>query len=191
MYGLNIHLQSFQLNNNLINKTDKIRVSITTIPDENKEHFVIEAKKINNIHHFFNVNISKDTKKIMFVFRKKNYLQNDPIIASTIVSIDQLPKSANDSSNTEMKNINIYEPLHNIKNIKFANQGRRIFGQMQIQFSPADSFPVSSFKDTYNNPKKNQHKSDKHNIFDHINENHNHNHNQNQNDYILIDDKYY
>lgn len=185
MYGLNIYLQSFQLKNNLFNKTDKIRVSITTMPDENKEHFVIEAKKINNIHHFFNVNISKNTTKIIFVFRKKNYLQNDPIIASTIVSINQLPKSATDSSNTEMKNINIYEPLQNNKNFCFANQSRRVFGQMQIQFTPTDSFSVASFKDAYNNPKKNQSKSAKHSSFG------NHNENCYQNDYILIDNKYY
>ena len=46
LYGLTIHLLSFQLNDNLIHNNDKIRVSITTIPEEKKQNFIIDPKDI-------------------------------------------------------------------------------------------------------------------------------------------------
>lgn len=72
MYGLNIHLESFYLNHNLIQQNDKIRVSITTIPEEHKESFIVDANKINEIHHFFTVNVSKYTKE-SFCFQKEKH----------------------------------------------------------------------------------------------------------------------
>ena len=47
-YGLDIHLESFYLNRNIIQANDKVRVSITTIPEENKEAFVVDADKTGN-----------------------------------------------------------------------------------------------------------------------------------------------
>ena len=81
MIGLNIHLKSFKLNPSIINENEKVRVSITTLPDQNKEAFVIEAKQMFCVHHFFTVNVSDKTEKIVFVFRKKGIF-DDPIIAS-------------------------------------------------------------------------------------------------------------
>ena len=155
MYGLNIHLQSFNLKRSIAHGSDKIRVSITTIPEERKEAFVIEASKMKDVHHFFTVNVDKNTQKIIFVFRKKSFLNNDPIIASTVVRNDELPQSANDTNNTEMKTINIFEPISGDKKSFYSPQNRKVFGQMHIQFTPTEPFPAPSFKDSYNHYKKN------------------------------------
>ena len=86
MYGLNIHLKSFKLNPKLASGNDKIRVSITTLPEKNKEAFVTEARQMNFVHHFFTINVTDQTQKIIFVFRKIEFF-DDPIIASTIVHV--------------------------------------------------------------------------------------------------------
>ena len=146
MYGLNIHLQSFILNRSLIHSGDKIRVSITSVPDEYKEAFVVDCDKSNNVHHFFTINVTNQTKKIIFVFRKKSFINNDPIIASTIVQIKDLPQSDTDTNNTEVKTIDIYEPIQHMQHSAFAVQNRPVYGQMRIQFTPTTAFPPSAFK---------------------------------------------
>lgn len=137
MYGLNIDLQSFKLNPNLIKENNKVRVSITTFPEENKQAVIIDAKKMNYIHHFFKENITNETKKIMFVFRKKSFINNDPIIASSMIDSKNLPLPCN-KNNTEIKTIYLYEPLRN------GNKNRRILGEMQVQFTLTEPFPVCS-----------------------------------------------
>lgn len=165
VYGLNIHLYAFQLNHDLLHNNEKIRVSITTLPEEKKQHFRINPKYINNINHSFSVNITKKTKKIVFVFRRKNFLRNDPIIASTIITDDEIPKSIGDTNNTELKTIFIFEPLSKIRkeNREFGkcytsknniNSNRRIVGQMNIQFQLTDPFPEQEY---HNKSKKNGH----------------------------------
>lgn len=147
MYGLNIHLISFTLEKNLISPSDKVRVSITTIPEENKQSFIIEANKMNYVHHFFTVNITDQTKKIIFVFRKKSFIQSDPIIASTVIHANEFPKSLNDQANTEIKTINIYESMAQINNFgyKYPYDSRRVFGQMQVQLVLTEAFPTKAF----------------------------------------------
>lgn len=138
MYGLNIHFQSFKLNPALVQKNDKIRVSITTVPELNKDAFVVDYKMMDHVHHFFTVNITEETKKIIFVFRKKSFFHNDPIIASTIIHSDAFPKE-NDSNNLEVKTVNILEPVVSGK------KDRQTLGQMNIQFSvttTSQTFPT-------------------------------------------------
>lgn len=154
MYGLNIHLESFYLDHNLISKNDKIRVSITTIPEEHKESFIVDANKIREIHHFFTVNVSKYTQRIIFVFRKKNMIGKNHIIASTVVQMSDIPQSINDMNNREMKNIKIYEPFQHLENDLYAIQNRKIYGEMSVQFTPTNVYPIPTIKDNYNNFKK-------------------------------------
>lgn len=151
MHGLNIHLQSFHLNNDIIRPNDKICVSITTIPEDSKQAFVVEALKMDNVHHFFTINVNKYTEKIIFVFRKKSFIQNDPIIASTIIHSDNFPKSKDETNNTEIKSINIFEPLSKIHDRKdqVKNANRKIVGQMEIQFSFEDEFPIMNISNKY------------------------------------------
>lgn len=155
MFGLNIHLQSFHLNYNLIGPSDKVRVSITTIPEDSKQAFIIEGKKMNNVHHFFTINISKRTERIIFVFRKKSFFQNDPIIASTIIHSNEFPKSKDDTTNTQLKNLAIYEPLSKLHDRKdqFKSANRKIVGQMEIQFSLEDAFPIANYDTQYQTSK--------------------------------------
>lgn len=139
---------SFRLNSQIIGPRDKIRVSITTLPEENKDWFVINASEIHKTEHFFGTNITDKTEKIVFVFRKKSLLQSDPIIASTIVYAKDFPKSKNDEQNTEVKRINIFEPISKIPGN--LNENRQIYGQMQIQMSLHDPFPDATNKKNYN-----------------------------------------
>lgn len=152
MLGLNIHLKSFKLNPGIINGNDKVRVSITTLPEQNKEAFVIEAKQMFCVHHFFTVNITEKTEKIIFVFRKKGFFE-DPIIASKTISSSELPKS-NENKNTEMKTYEIYEPLQNEQNRRKSNENRRVFGEMKIQFSLTTAFPTFDKKQSKSNYSK-------------------------------------
>lgn len=154
MHGLNIHLQSLEFLNRIFQKNDKVRVSITTIPEDNKQAFIIDAKKMSNIHHFFTVNITPQTRKIVFVFRKKSFIQNDPIVASTIIHSDLFPKEGDYKTNTEMKIINIYEPLHGMREPHGPSKNeRKVFGRMYIQFSLTNEFPDQNYNTKYQTSK--------------------------------------
>lgn len=149
MYGLNIHLKSFKLNRKLASGNDKIRVSITTLPEKKKEAFVTEARQMNFVHHFFTINVTDQTQKIIFVFRKIEFF-DDPIIASTILHAEDLP--TRNPTNVGMKTIKIFEPVQNEDNNK--NKVRRIFGEMEIQMSLTTAFPT--FDESKNNNKQNK-----------------------------------
>ena len=138
MLGLNIHLKSFNLKTSLINGNDKVRVSITTFPEKNKEAFITETKQMKHVHHFFTVNISKETEKIIFVFRKVGIF-DDSIIASTTISNRDF--ATEDKKACEMKNINLYEPVQN------GHKHREIYGDMQVQFSLTSAFPTFNNKE--------------------------------------------
>lgn len=145
LYGLTIHLLSFQLNDNLIHNNDKIRVSITTIPEEKKQNFIIDPKDIGNAHKYFTVNISDQTKKILFIFRRKSLLQADPIIASTIIRREQFPSM---KSSKESKTITLFEKISKKKkeNVEDEidsnlNKNKKSVGQMNVQLELADPFP--------------------------------------------------
>lgn len=167
LYGLDIQLCSFKLDDSLIHHNEKIRVSITTIPEEKKQHFTLNPKKMNDVHHFFTINITKNTKRIVFVFRRKKILKNNPIIASTIIQSAEFPKSTNDLSCKEIKTFSIFEPLSKIKkenpqsmNSFFSqrnpNGNRKIVGQMNVQFKLTNPFPDQNINDKN---KKNSKKS--------------------------------
>ena len=145
MYGLNIHLKSFKLNPNIASGNDKVRVSITTFPEHNKEAFVTEAKQMFCVHHFFTVNVSEKTEKIVFVFRKKGIFEDSIIASTTIFSKDiSLTKRNNQ---TEMMEFKIYEPVQN------GHKDRSVYGEMQVQFSLTTAFPTFDKKQNKNNSK--------------------------------------
>ncbi|KAK8852939.1 hypothetical protein M9Y10_017934 [Tritrichomonas musculus] len=125
MYGLNIHLKSFKLNPKIIGVNDKVRVSITTFPENNKEAFITEGKQMSFVHHFFTVNVTDQTDKIVIVFRRHGFF-DDPIVGSTTISCKDF--ATKDYENVEMKTMNIYEPLQS------QGKKRRAIGEMEIQF---------------------------------------------------------
>lgn len=179
MYGLNIHIQSICFNKNLFEDNDKVRVSITTFPENYKEAVIVDANKMKYLHNFFEVNITDRTDKIVFVFRKKNIFQNDPIIASTTIKTSDLP-SPKHSKNTEMKTINILEPVKN------GHQNRKVYGQMEIQFSLTNPFPILS-----NKHKTRISKINKEQKYSKVNQTSNINENSNQNISIFVDNGVY
>lgn len=167
-FGLNLHLLSFDLPRNVIKEGDTIRVSITTMPEENKQHFSIPARRMRNANLNFNVNVKlpsegmpddfvfSGTEKIIICFRKKNSFWGCPIIASTVISSKEFPKNFTDP--IQVKTFNVYEPIQNgtrachednsfigtyeHQNRKQVKIDRRIIGRMQVEMSLHDSIPL-------------------------------------------------
>lgn len=140
--GLNIHLVSFSLPKQVIKEKETIRVSITTMPDEIKQHFTIKGKLMDYTNHLFSLNITSQTKKIIMVFRKKaSFLTGNPIIASTTIQLDNFKETPMEQItsgmiNTEIRSVNIYYPLQKqMKEEHKKNVERLIVGNMKIQLS--------------------------------------------------------
>lgn len=188
--GLNIHLVAFNLPKNVIKDHEEIRVSITTLPEEKKQHFKLQAKKMKNSNHVFSINITNQTKKVIMVFRKKSLLYNDPIIASTIIHQTDFPtlppgmSSFNcDPISTDIKNLEIYYPLQKqIREMrkhthdqkfpaqpadKTAKINRKIIGNMQVQMSFTTPYPDlevanEKFRKSHRNGESNSNFNDAH-----------------------------
>ncbi|KAK8845721.1 hypothetical protein M9Y10_020639 [Tritrichomonas musculus] len=141
MLCLNIQMQSFELKKGIVQDNDTLRVSVTTLPGEQKQAFSFEAKKMQTTCPFFSVKIDEKTEKILIVMRKKSFSQKDPIIASTVIQSNQIPMNFNDMANTEMKTINLLEPVqHSGKK----NTNRKVIGKFNIQFSLTQELPFNS-----------------------------------------------
>ena len=54
-FGLNIHLVSFHLPEDLYGSNDNLRVGITTLPEHEKSNYVLPASKIGYANHVFTV----------------------------------------------------------------------------------------------------------------------------------------
>lgn len=148
--GLNIHLLSFTLPPNLIKDREEVRVSITTMPELNKQHFYIHGKKMNCSNHVFAINITNATKHIVMVFRKKVLLSENPIIASKTIHVQDFQNFPTEpitsgTVSSDVKVLNIYYPLQQQKQEARDNRDnngihekhikRKILGQMQVQLS--------------------------------------------------------
>ncbi|KAK8875975.1 hypothetical protein M9Y10_006156 [Tritrichomonas musculus] len=178
--GLNIHLLSFSLPKDIIKDKDDVRVSITTMPDEIKQHFHVQGKKMNHSNHIFSLNITNQTKHIILVFRKKSFLNENPIIASVTIHTKDFPKIPQTLDqlcsgiiNTDVKKINIYYPLQKQiqemreLNPKIAHKTdeelrkeikRKVLGYMEIQLSftaPYVDYKVDEKKNDKSSHKKN------------------------------------
>lgn len=171
-YQLSIQMSSIQLSHEIAKNNDTIRVSITTLPDEQKQAFHVKAKELYCFNHSFNVNITRETEKIIVVFRKKDFLGIDEIVASTVIRSNQLPKIPENQSSLEMpiiskvNTINVYEPIQNTKQKKhqthnndlyqhisdYSMNSRKVLGNIQIQFILKD---CSSFATDYENKQYN------------------------------------
>lgn len=171
-YGLNMRLISFDLPRNIAKGSDNIRVSITTMPEENKQHFSIQARHMKNANLNFLVNVKlpseelpddfvfSGTEKIIVVFRKQSTFWGSPIIASTMISSKEFPKNFTDP--IQVKTFNIYEPVQrNAKNHEdnsfigtYQKQhpehkciNRRIIGRMQVELSLTEAVPLKDINE--------------------------------------------
>lgn len=140
MLSLNIQLHSFDLPKSIVDRNDKIRVSITTLPDKQKQAFTFEANKMTVAHPSFTINFSEITEEIVFVFRKNNLFSNDHIIASTYIKSDEFPKLFKNVNNLDIKEMNIYEPIQHLKIKPKCTEERKIIGKMLAQFYLSESF---------------------------------------------------
>ena len=171
--GLNIHLLTFKLPNNLVHDADAIRVSITTMPEERKQHFQIKGKKMYCSNHVFSLNITNKTDRIIMVFRKKSFINSDPIIASTIIYLKdfiQLPieNITSGTKSTDVKILYIFYPLQKQMSEEATEKGqsflsesekkamkRKILGQMEVQLSLTTPYAnLNKNKSKKNNNKK-------------------------------------
>lgn len=186
--GLKIDLLSFSLPKRIVKDKDEIRVSITTVPDGNKQNFSMQMNDIGYIDHVFEVNITNLTKKIIVVFRKKTLFSKNAIIASTIIHYGDFPKLPQNydivdlhSTKTDIKILNIYEPYQQPRKTKHEKhseffdeqlqyaeapddrKNRKIIGEMQVQFSLTNPFTkVKAAERKKGNTKRNY----KENIFE-------------------------
>ena len=132
-YRKNIHLISFSLNDKVYKEKNEILVSITTLPEHNKQSFKISGKEISQFYHVFTVDITEKTEDILLVFRKKKTLENSPIIGSTTIHLSSQKEQ-------DIQILNIYEPRQHMNEPKnklepYTNKtNRQIIGQMKIQF---------------------------------------------------------
>ena len=141
MLNLNIQLQSIHLSKDIIGENDTIRVSITTLPDEQKQAQAMEVREMNSKQPTFKIQINDKTERVVIVFRKKNIFGADPIIASTVIKKDDIHIFKELMSN-EHKKITIYEPIQNKNNNNksIQNKNRRIVGTMEVEFTLKEDF---------------------------------------------------
>lgn len=132
MLSLNIQIKSMDFAKGIFHDKDTLRVSVTTLPGEQKQNFKFEAKKLHEVNPYFSVIVNENTEKIVIVFRKKNFSENNPIFASTVLQKSDFPKSMI----SEIKTIKIYEPKQQVPNSKPRKSGeRKILGQMEMALS--------------------------------------------------------
>lgn len=134
LYGLSIQILSFNLGFQKYAEDGNIRISLTTLPDHIKQHFIFDENKINNKTHIFTVNVylpqaesdwSVDSEqKILICFRHKNLFKNDPLLGSAIIhDRDFFQLQTETSSQTSVQIFDIYEPIHDqIKKIMKAEK---------------------------------------------------------------------
>lgn len=164
MLNLKIQMESINLSRDIVHENDTIRVSITTLPDGQKQAQTFEAKETKTSGPTFKIQMNDQTEKVVIVFRKKNILATDHIIASTTLNSKDI-RIFNEMMNNEHHKISIYEPLQNYNNKNnnksnsknnnkgnsknnsknnnnkiFHNKNRRIVGTMEVEFTLLEEF---------------------------------------------------
>lgn len=152
MLGLNIKLHSFEFYNNLVATNENIRVSITTLPDGQKQAFTFNTKKINSSTASFVIKFSESTEKIVIVFRKQSIFTNDSIFASTVILSNEIMKF-NRYDDISVQKVNIYEPKQKMQNKD--DENRKILGRMIAQFSLLEKFSRQDYNNCVSQSKNN------------------------------------
>lgn len=155
MLSLNIDMFSLELKKNIIQNDDTIRISITALPERSKKNITFEAPYLKKVRPSFSVNINEKTEKILIVFRKKKFSDNDPILGSIVIPKGEFPTNFDDIANTELKLIDLLEPLQHLTD-KCVN--RKIIGRFYIQFSL--SYVIYNIRNVFNNTITNDNNND-------------------------------
>ncbi|KAK8852975.1 hypothetical protein M9Y10_017972 [Tritrichomonas musculus] len=146
MISLNIKLHSFKILEEIINENDTIRVSITTVPDMQKQAQTFDFKKIDEANISFKINFVGITEKIIITLRKKTFMNKGPIFASAVLSRENM-NIYNEFINFESKKIDLYEPIQqdNGKINNKSTESRKIIGHADIDFSLKDEFSKENY----------------------------------------------
>ena len=147
MLNLNIQLQSIKLSKDIIGENDTVRVSITTVPDWQKQAQTFDVKEMNTAQPTFKIQMNDQTEKVIIVFRTKSFFGKDSIVASTTLKSKDI-HIFKELINKEHKKISIFEPLQNFKNNNNKNnntktnfnKNRRIVGTMEAEFTLLEEF---------------------------------------------------
>lgn len=172
---MNINLTSIELMNTQLASNDKIRISITTLPKKQKQAQTIEAKKLNIFQPNFKIEFKETTKKIIIVIRKKNYIEGDPIIATTTIYTEDIKNIFKEKNNSDYKKVNLYESNKNQEE----KQIPQINGKAEISFTVNKE--VINTKSKKNNNKE----SNKYKEFNKMNSVFKH-----ENEYLLLDNDF-
>lgn len=151
MLNLNIQLQSIKLSKDIVNENDTVRVSITTLPDGQKQAQTFEVKEMNASQPTFKIQMNDQTEKVIIVFRKKSFFGQAPIIASTTLKSKDI-HIFKELINNEHKKISIFEPIQNFNNKNNnmktnENKSRRIVGTMEVDFTLIEEFKRQEMKE--------------------------------------------
>lgn len=140
MLNLSIQLQSINLSKDIISDIDRIRVSITTLPDQQKQAQSMDVYEMNSIQPTFKIQVNDKTEKIVIVFRKKGIFGSDHIIASTVIKTQDI-HIFKELISSEHQKITIFEPIQNKNNNKsIPNKNRRIVGTTEVEFTLTEEF---------------------------------------------------
>lgn len=134
MTGISLQFHSFEFTQGVVSPNDTIRISITTLPDEQKQATTFNVNKMHLTTPTFNLKSSDSIKKIIIVFRKKKLALIENIIASTVIKSEDFSKYYD-----SMKRVNIYEPVQRkSQENEQEDKERKIVGTMIVQITNID-----------------------------------------------------
>lgn len=153
--GLSICVEKFSITNDILKDNDNIHVSITLLPEQIRHNFTVQSKVLASTNHIFSLNITRQTKKIVMIFRKSGFFSNDQIFASTVINSCDFPKISQNFNQinsipveTDTKTINIYSPITQQNNENYEGQEdqysesqysesmvKKIIGNMQVKLT--------------------------------------------------------
>lgn len=89
-----IYVRVLQMTDDLsvLKPSDKVRINITSFPDNVKQDYVFPAKEKFSINHEWTLdNKWGRTCKFLITIRKKSFIESDPIIGQYTVKMDKIP----------------------------------------------------------------------------------------------------
>lgn len=146
MLCLNLKLHSFNFAPNIVDCNDTIRVSITTLPDQQKDCRTFDVKSMNMTIVPFTIKFNERTEKILIVFRKKTFFSNGPIIASAIIKTCDIGIYKENATQGHKK-VSIYMPTQHQSEKENTNEkkARKVIGSMEINMSIKEDFSIKTY----------------------------------------------
>ena len=142
MLNMKMEMHSIYLSKDILQDNSSIRVSITTLPEEQKQAKIVNVKDLNTGILNFKIQMNNKTEKVVIVFRRHGFL-DEHIIASTTLRASEI-KMFKEIIGSEHKQVDIYEPIQGKNNnqhkFPLRKEERRVVGSMEIEFSLIEEF---------------------------------------------------